>query len=100
MDTKAINDGGPAFPQPCTELGYAANSPWNVAGGGLSLRDYFAVHAPGLPQDLASLAMEAADVDSPNKTHGEKSDVLLSIRAHWNYRYADAMLAARNGGES
>lgn len=36
-----INDGGPAFPQPCTSNGYAANSPYNFAGGGMSIREYF-----------------------------------------------------------
>lgn len=34
----------PAFPQPCTRDGYAANSPYGMAGGGLSMRDYFATH--------------------------------------------------------
>lgn len=46
MDFKEINRvGGPAFPQPCTKDGYAANSPYSMAGGGMSLRDYFAGQA-------------------------------------------------------
>ena len=67
---------------------------------GMTLRDYFAAHAPAMPSDLAALAKEHADTDNPDKTHGEKCDVLLSIRAEWNYRYADAMLKAREGGAS
>ena len=62
------------------------------------LRDYFAAHAPPLPPDLAALAMEHADTDNPDKTHEEKSKVLLSIRATWNYLYADEMMAARADG--
>jgi hypothetical protein len=38
-------DGGAAFPQPCTSNGYQANSPFEVAGGGMTLRDYFAAKA-------------------------------------------------------
>lgn len=98
MDTKAINDGGPAFPMPSgAEPRVNETTHYNE---GMTLRDYFAAHAPALPHDLAELAREEADVDNPDKTHGEKSDVLLSIRAYWNYMYADAMIAARNGGAS
>ena len=98
MDTKAINDGGPAFPMPSgAEPRVNETTHYNE---GMTLRDYFAAHAPALPHDLAELAREEADVDNPNKTHGEKSGVLLGIRAHWNYMYADAMIEARNGGES
>ena len=43
------NDGGPAFPQPCTDLGYPANTPYQMAGGGMIMRDYFAAHAPPVP---------------------------------------------------
>ena len=87
------NDGGPAFPMPSgAEPRVNVTTHYNE---GMTLRDYFAGHAPALPGALADLAMEAADIDNPNKTHGEKADVLLSIRAEWNYRYADAMIAAR-----
>lgn len=96
MDTKAINDGGPAFPT--DSEAQVGTSTYHFTG--MTLRDYFAAHAPALPHDLAELAREEADVDNPDKTHGEKSDVLLSIRAYWNYMYADAMIAARNGGAS
>ena len=40
-----ICDGGPAFPQPCGSNGYPANSPYGIAGGGMSLREYYAGQA-------------------------------------------------------
>ena len=86
------NDGGPAFPEFMGDHMEPKR--------GMTLRDYFAAHAPAMPSDLAALAKEHADTDNPDKTHGEKCDVLLSIRAEWNYRYADAMLKAREGGAS
>lgn len=65
----STNDGGPAFPQPCTEGGYSANSPYGIAGGGMTLRDYFAaramqsivsvLHAGIRPTDLESMARDA-----------------------------------------
>lgn len=39
------NDGGNAFPQPATSDGCATNSPYGIAGGGLSVRDYLAAAA-------------------------------------------------------
>lgn len=84
--------GGPAFP--CVER---MTHDGEFVGSGMTLRDYFAAHAPGMPSDLGALALEAADVDNPDKTHGEKCDVLLPIVAEWRYRYADAMIAARGG---
>lgn len=87
------DDGGPAFPS-------AALDERKMEGAwlGMTLRDYFAAHAPALPHKLGVLAEDAADIDNPDKTHGEKCEVLLSIAAEWRYRYADAMLAAREGG--
>lgn len=70
-------DGGCAFPQPCTEDGYAANTPYQIAGGGMSLRDYFAAKAmaaylPGCGTASMSRVSQVA------------------------YEMADAMLAARD----
>ena len=97
---KPTNDGGPVFPFPTMEQGSTCTAGAWAASPGMTLRDYFAVYAPAMPSDLAALAKEHADTDNPDKTHGEKCDVLLSIRAEWNYRYADAMLKAREGGAS
>ena len=62
------NDGGPAFPQPCTSEGHPGNVCYGVAGGGLSLRDYFAAKAISrIPfgeyetERIAKIAYETAD---------------------------------------
>lgn len=90
----SIPDGGPAFPVG----GFPGDTFFKPVPphAGMTLRDYFAAHAPSLPAKLGVLAEEAADIESPDKTHGEKCAVLLEIAAEWRYRYADAMLAARS----
>jgi ribonuclease I len=67
-----IKDGGPAFPMAASE--YAGHGPcW-----GMTLHDYFAAKA---------MAVLMAELENPTT-----QDV-----AEWAYRYADAMLAAREG---
>ena len=53
---------------------------------GMSLRDYFAGQAPEMTDQWYS--------DSP------KSEHFVNRQAAWAYFFADAMLAARNGGQS
>lgn len=66
-----IKDGGPAFP--------------TAMGEGMSLRDYFATHAPPPPDWwIHSYADRANDLDS-----------VANVIAQWNYAYADAMLRER-----
>lgn len=75
---------GPAFPQPCTENGYAANSEFEVAGGGMTLRDYFAAKAMlGVLSSGAWKNIGTSHVD-------EMSKVAFAV-----YAMADAMLKAR-----
>ena len=88
----AINDGGPAFPQPLTMhpsgvMDYPSNG-WGM--GGMTMRDYFAAHATKM------------DVDTHRgmETHRSKVDGELVITFKYTYEqaryaYADAMLAAR-----
>jgi len=68
------NDGGAAFPQPCTDQGHAANSKYDGAGGGMSLRDYFAAKA------LEIHPYNAHEIEAIVK---------------YCYKIADAMLAER-----
>ena len=69
------NDGGPAFPQPQTQGG---DWPFNGFGmGGLTARDFFAAFA------LAGLLSDP---------HSTGNDGGFGVTA---YRYADAMLKAR-----
>lgn len=80
------NEGGPAFPQPCTENGYAANTPYGMAGGGMSLRDYFAAKAISAAWDAYDKGYCGTDDDRIN----------VEIVAEAAYSMADAMLKARN----
>ena len=66
-----IKDGGPAFPN---KASYDGQSGYSIHGG-MTLRDYFAAHAP-VPQTAMPVAEHCA----------------------YRYRYADAMLAARAQG--
>lgn len=85
-------DGGAAFPQhPQTSVDYS-----DARLFGMSLRDWFATHAPE-PSEMR-MANERA-VDRSRNPHNDsykpqpRSDEL--IRAQLAYRHADAMLAAR-----
>jgi hypothetical protein len=64
--------GGPAFPQ--TPASYSADD-----AQGMSLRDYFAAHAPGVGDNMMW-------------SQGESSVAIEAARA---YRWADAMLKER-----
>lgn len=87
-----INDGGPAFPRPVSELRIAGDESrqaeqWDGQDG-MTLRDYFAAKA--LAGQLASdahpdVVLERL-MDSPAK---------IADRAKFAYQLADAMLAER-----
>ena len=80
-----MKDGGPAFPQPCTDQGYAANTPYDMAGGGMSLRDYFAAKAmQGL---IPEILKHISDVNEPEQ--------VPTAVAQTAYEFADAMIAER-----
>lgn len=81
--------GGPAFPQPCDETGACSNNEYGQVGGGVTLRDYFAAHAPVTMSD-AELAIKA--IGESNYTGEQLMKMLCSIR----WLYADTMLEARN----
>ena len=85
-----MKDGGPAFPQPCTDQGYAANTPYDMAGGGMSLCDYFAAKA--MQGVLANSEVEkfrqSLDEDIPEEKQ-------IEAIATTSYEIADAMIAAR-----
>ena len=80
----SVNDGGPAFAQPlvCDAEGNVyCSGERNANHSGMTLRDYFAAHAT------------AEDIEE---------HLRLFTREVAKYRYADAMLAAREkaGGAS
>lgn len=76
-----IKDGGPAFP---CEQHETQDGLWNQTfESGMTLRDYFAAHAPA-PPDWWIEGYPSSSLDE----HGK-------LIAEWNWAYADAMLRAR-----
>lgn len=90
---KKIDDGGNAFPNPGMYF-VRDNAPVMVEPTtyGMSLRDYFAVHASD--EDVA-----AQQEWTPNtmESSRESNSRPKLTRAQCRYKHADAMLAARAG---
>ncbi len=93
-----VKDGGPAFP---TE-GYSFEEDMDIVHPGMSLRDWFAGQA--LPQAIL-------DYDRQTRTGPAQGDYVLpyttkaigtreDIIARQAYRYADALLTARQKDEN
>ena len=77
MSKNEINDGGPAFPR--TEVGTEGGC---FPFSGMSLREYFAAHAPPPPSGWIG-------------DRKDKNEIYAMLE--WRWFYADAMLAAREG---
>jgi hypothetical protein len=96
----AIKTGGPAFPEARTEHNHAfPSSPITRYTPGMTLRDYFASSASANDverhlQDVPHVEKVVADGAMRRVVRG------LPDNAHElaKYRYADAMLKAREGG--
>lgn len=90
------NDGGPAFPGTVWRnvIGDSPLDPVHQANG-MSLRDYFAAHAP---MQFSSYDIERvaalAGLQAP-KTIEDEREFYPMAEAILRYRYADAMLKAR-----
>ena len=82
------DDGGPAFPERrWKNMGVTAED-WQAMNlPGMTLREYFAAHAPPMPDSLWGGEPELHD-DAARAGY-------LAVVAMWNYEYADAMLAHR-----
>lgn len=79
-----MKDGGPAFPRASSMDG--DTEAWSQDG--MSLRDYFAAHAP-IDTSVLGAYISA-----------EQRDVVMQRVAENAYRWADAMLKAREGRDS
>ena len=93
--SSAQNNGGPAFPIMTTVFatdpdGNPVQS--NVVHHGMTLRDYFAAHAP----DHA--VSDYMEIDVGCETPLSKFGLPKYSEEEARYRYADAMIVARNGG--
>lgn len=91
---KPIHDGGPAFP--FGQVSEVSGQPINgYHNDGMTLRDYFAAKAPDCPTDGPELAAMMG-IAEPDWMNGRESfQWWIDAKAKWSYRYADAMLAAR-----
>lgn len=104
-----MKDGGPAFPLKRDPVARTIGAETIAAGGiggtkyeyqdqlGMSLRDYFAAHAPDAPSWWNADYL----IDWRNK-HGEspvREGFNLAMLSAWRFAYADAMLEARNPRE-
>ena len=81
--------GGPAFPVP----GLQEDAQFN----GISLRAYFAAHAPEVPGDFERRTVEVVvdDLFGPVRKRVERApETRLQQLVRWRLAYADAMLKA------
>lgn len=76
-----INNGGPAFPLPPVSHDGKVVALTEGVAQGMTLRDYFAAHAPEPPHDFMRTVAGCSNA--------------LAYRVRWSWQYADAMLSAR-----
>lgn len=76
------DNGGPAFP---------SYDDMNGGDSGMSLRDFFAAHAPFMPNEWAAYRRTNDD----NGTAADAQE--LKLMAEWAFYWADLMVAARRG---
>lgn len=84
-----MKDGGPAFPKLAAQL---PNDHIDWGSDGMSLRDYFAAHAPEMPTGWVGTA--------PTYERLSRPDGQLVALMEWHWYYADAMLVAREKEQS
>lgn len=78
----SIKDGGPAFPRDA----YATD--------GMSLRAWFAAHAPPAMDDWIDTQWQLDRNKNPhNEPHKPPLRGQIELRAAWAFKWADAMLA-------
>ena len=84
--------GGPAFPA----IAQMSDQHLRVEWPGMTLRDYFAIHAPPISEALSEYLREkehAKMLADRMCVYQERGD--LALEAEWRYGFADAMLAER-----
>ena len=83
------NDGGPAFPN--VHSGIHPEIGWD---SGMTLRDYFAAHAPVIPEWYRVAWLDQERVKMKADSRYQMRDSFQSL-TEWSFDYADAMLSAR-----
>ena len=87
-------DDGPAFPCQASNRVGASGPAWDQ---GMSLRDYFAAHAPEPSAEDVSTVQRREQIANPhNDSYKPRRHDVLDIRCALRYAFADAMLAARS----
>ena len=92
-----MKDGGPAFPSEF-KFDHPNAGPMVEQSAGMSLRDYFAIHAPEpTNEQISSIERREQAANPHNEPYANKvrrrgrQEIICSLR----YEYADAMLAER-----
>ena len=91
--------GGPAFPAviPLVHSEHQGKDYLDYSEAGMTLRDYFAAKA--LEEDIKNYMQDEGKVISGTDTLGRewhRREIMYFTREQAKYRYADAMLKARN----
>jgi hypothetical protein len=103
-DSKKIDDGGPAFPVEVQTMPDGTISPVQTGhmtgwACGVSVRDWFAAHAPEPCAEDVKMQMEFDRSRNPhNDYHKAERRSTLKVIADLKFAYADAMIAARKAG--
>lgn len=85
-----VNNGGPAFPESYGDIRNQCDS--GGVSGGMTLRDYFAAHAPEPPHGWIG---SEADDNKRISTMLSRPDNKIYAMVEWRWFYAAAMLAER-----
>ncbi|KVP77502.1 hypothetical protein WJ92_02675 [Burkholderia ubonensis] len=110
---ETINDGGPAFPindhQFVHRVGAAAvegitdsaerdriyTEATARASAGMSLRDYFAAHAPAVPADFKAIMVPSLESGGRLTRAVKRPESETERIIRWRWHYADMVLRAR-----
>ena len=90
---RPIDDGGPAFPRAMGNMGDADTIARDQGAGGMTLRDFFAAHAPPMPLSIWGTTDLNLHTDADCAGY-------LAVIAMWRYLYADAMIEQRKEKQS
>ena len=88
-----IDNGGPAFPRAMGNMGDADTIARDQGAEGMTLRDFFAAHAPPMPLSIWGTTDLNLHTDADCAGY-------LAVIAMWRYLYADAMIEQRKEKQS
>ena len=98
----AVNDGGLAFPTVPSNNGYSpeTSGPGTGSGPGMTLRDYFAAHAPPMPAIAICAYIKCLKTNEPELSDLPWNEWMLKQLANqerrWRYTYADQMIEGKS----